>query len=423
MKSLVTVFLKSIDFFLGARNRVSVEARMRARMLVVYFLVWAIINGLTLLSAKLLSGGELAIVLFNFAMCVTTPLLIRMSYSPDKIILSVLCLVLIMQGFLIETSESMNISLMFGFIYITWSAGMLSANMKLSACALLLNVIATYVGYISLSKKGDAYFSSLSPDEGYAAIVHLMSTAAFYSLVFLVLLKIKKIAQKELDQEIEWQQRVQRLDEASSMTKMMRFLLSRPVSLFQHDLKNLERKADGLFLDKMQARVDELVLISQSFAWIYRAHGGGGSYSVLSDTLMRHLEVLLSFKMQEEGWTFGVEHRGRPVEIFGPVPSIVLFLFTVINQILEEPQPLQDRHLSLEFDHEGDRATWKLHWPYCALENSSEHDIPKGDGPFKQTARQELIRDLSQLCRAKIQYSREQNSRQILITGSWQRFA
>lgn len=265
------------------------------------------------------------------------------------------------------------------------------------------------------SRKPESFFTSSSPHEAPGVLIPLTMTVVLYFLAFLMLRRIRNIAQRELDQVIEWQDRVKVLDEVSSITRITRTLLVGPLNSFRDELQTLGRKEEKPQIDRMQNLLEELLLISQSFAWIYRAHGGAGSYSVLSSRLMRQLEVLLTSKAEEQGWTFEAEHRGSPIEVFGPIPKIVLFLFTLSAEILKEPQPSDKLHLTLEFDSREKQVTWKLRWPY-ALGYQSPRDLQQGELSSEGSDRQEMIRDLSQACAARIHYSREQGFQEILIS-------
>lgn len=394
--------------------------RMRARMLVSYTLFWALINALSLFSVKLLSPTQILVVVSSFLVNAVTPFMIKASFSVGKILLGLVGFFLLLQIFVLRLSDSLDLNLIFGFIYITWSACILSSGLGTLVAATIMTSSATLISYFIFSHKPKTFFVGTTPHEAVGVLFPLTLTVVFYFFAFLIFRKIRTLAQLELDREIEWQYRVNVLEEISSIAGITGTLLSGPLTSFRNGVQNLNQESDASQLDRMQTQIDELLLISQSFAWIYRAHGGGGTYSILSSNLTRQLEVLLTCKAQKEGWTFGIEHRGSPVEISGPVPSIVLFLFTLSAHILEEKQPLEKRHLTLEFDHKGNQATWKLRWPY-ALGHESLRDVRKSELSTSFSDRQEMIRDLSRVCAARVQYSRKEDAQEILVKGSWQR--
>jgi hypothetical protein len=135
---------------------------------------------------------------------------------------------------------------------------------------------------------------------------------------------------------------------------------------------------------------------------------------------MQQLEILLSSKIKEEGWTLGVEHPRPPVEINGPIPSIMLFLFTIVIQIVESPQPHEKRQLSIVSNREGKLISWKMRWPSEARVVEPIGDLALKEEQFSTTSmRQEMIRELTLTCNAEVQESRDQRDNQILIRGAW----
>lgn len=420
MKTISDFFLKIIDFFLSPTNRASGETRMRARMLVFFLLFYGFLDVIALLSVSNLLGWlEYFGVWLSLITSVSLPFLIKKSYSPDTILLAAVTsfLLILVPG--IAYSEFLNPNYLNGFLVMIWMSCLIANDLRIRVAALSMTFLGSIIALLSLSHKPDSYFH-IAPEAGHATFANVLVNMIAQLVIFSMCLRIRSIAQDDLNQEIDWQQRLIELDELSSMTKAMRSLFIRPIESIRLDLLDLTKQPDASVLDRIKKPLDELLLISQSFSWIYRAHGRGGTYSLLSSSLLRQVEVLLSSKMEEEGWSFGIKHSGKPVEIYGPVPSLVLVLFTLIVQILEDPQPYEKRRLSLEFLQKGKWTIWKLTWPF---DPDSVGNIAEGESSSRVALRKELIQDLTRACNANILHShdQEQNARQILISGSWQR--
>lgn len=413
---ILQILVKVIDSILTERQRESAESTMRTRMIVCYFLFQSSFNIIGLVSLiKFLrfkeffaSGTFLGAALF----CL---FLIRKDFSPEKVAASYLTTALAFVCLAIvgtPASTPVDIYLTNGFVINLTIALLILPSLSIRRRVFFLFLLGTGVTYWSFFKSFDGGLISFRTR---LATPTILLYPGYILILVAMNLKIRELAQNDIDRENEWQQRNLKLDELSTLTRTLRHLFDSPIRAFQEDLESLERNHDKTTMNRMQRNLDELVLISQGFNWIYRAYRKEGFSSISSTKLLDQLRVLLSSKLKEEGWTLGISHDGQPVEVHGPIPSLVLFLFTVVIQIVETSQPEGKRQLSLEMGQEGRSLFWKVHWPCPGVTNLGNSKTRAEEPNSKTNVRQDLIRELLSVCDADMQEFREQSICHILI--------
>lgn len=330
MKSLPNLLLRIVDFFLSPRNLASVEARMRARMVVFTFLFWALLDVVMVFFTPLgnwkdSTGIAIAAILNVFCAC-----LIRKSFSPENVQLVASGVFVLFQILGTQYSPVLNPIMVASFINLIYLNCFLIIDLKKRIILLCMVFFANFFVFVALLRRESEGILDVASSDVANGLAFLFASVFAQCVVFSMILKIKAAAQMELDLEVVWQERVKRLEEISSLTRAMRALLVRPVGAFKQDLELLHEGPDGPVIGELQKKLDELVLISKAFSWIYRVHSGEESLSLPSSTFMRHLEVLLSAKAQEEGWALRVERKGQAVEICGPIPAPQQELITAL---------------------------------------------------------------------------------------------
>lgn len=292
--------------------------------------------------------------------------------------------------------------MLIGFVNLLYLYCLLVSDLKKRIAFLVLILSATFLAFLSIVSRS-GFVLNVSPAALAISLNFFLASMIAHCIIFSMILKIKGIAQMDLNLEVIWQERVRRLEEVSSMTKAMRNLLIRPIEAFSRNLIRLRQDPDGFEVVALQKQLDELVLISKAFGWIFRAHSGEESLSITSSAFMSQLEALLSIRAQEKGWALRIEHKGQSIEISGPVPAIMYFLYSISVQIFGEA-PYENRQLSMEFEHRENSVTWKVSWPLSTQ-------------GFSVAPLQELIRDLMKAGNASIQRSRNRSAHQLLVSG------
>lgn len=227
--------------------------------------------------------------------------------------------------------------------------------------------------------------------------------------------------QVELDREAEWQLRNAKLAEISSMARSMYALMSRPLKSTSdirlrlvHDLPSEDNDA----LDMMQVEIDELIRISQSFAWMYRAFQSQGDYSASSDQLIAQLQILLRLKFDESGWKWK-SNSMEALEITGPIPSIMVLLYSIIILIVENYKKQYRKRMQIGLNRIDSLVSWTLSWP---VESERVENILKVDFQDDITLnglRRDLVKDLLQASGAVIQEDVLEGFRILQVTGPW----
>lgn len=252
----------------------------------------------------------------------------------------------------------------------------------------------------------------------------LVSAIALFTIgPIYIYLKSRSIMQDDLDHETEWQIRNAKLAEISVMTRTMHSLMNLPLKDFSDEYSNLTKNAassdNTILLDKMQHNIDDLVRISQSYAWMYRAFQKEGDSSASSDVLVMHLQTLSSLAFEKWGWEWRLKPKAEPVEISGPVPSLMLLLFCIIIQVVENPPSQGSNFIQLEVNRTDNGVNWILSWP---AENEYQKSILDGNGGDSlslSAMRRDLILDLQKACGATLSEYQKDTLRVLKVSGAW----
>lgn len=416
MNSFLKNPLKILDWFLSHEQSKSIDAIMRGRLIVSWMLIFVVLNPILFFLMDETSVSVFVLLPCYFFAELAGLYLIKRSFSPERVFAVIVLLSQVLVAFAIGLQNPVASDLFYSYFIFAAVIGLFVTDRMLSLSLQVSNVMVTGLScLIFLKKLNGADWSIPNPTEGRVFLNSVANQVAFL-VVIAVVLKIRKFAQNDIDQEIEWQQRTLRLGDLTSMTREMQVLLSEPVRSLNADFESLKSADDSSRMDVMETKLDELLLISQSFSWLYRAFSLEESSSIPSSSFLQQLRVLLSAKVKEGGWDFSINHPGQPFEIFGPLPSIMLFLFSIVVQILEGEASCAKKELSLELDRTEKFITWKLSWPN--LEAKPKKSWFTSESPAS-SMRQELIGDLMWVCDAEIQEFEEPFVQGLLISGAW----
>lgn len=420
MKPFSTFLMPILDRFVNPIHRETAESRMRARMIVFYFLFQLVLDMIGLALASMLPFFEVVVISLYVLIVVTCLALIRLGVSPEKVAssyiilsLSAVLVIILTTG----TSSLIDFNLVNSFNFTLAIGGLVIPSKKIRRFIVLFLTFGNGLLFSFLRYRSE---NDLLTVTSQMAMITVFTHLGFLLCLTAMILKIRSIAQKDIDQETEWQQRRSRLEETSSMTRTLRMLWDKPIHSFQNNLAILKRAHDTKSMIRMQGDLNELRLISQSFSWIYRAFREEGTSSILSTALFEQLQVLLSTKLREEGWTIRVKQPQQAVEVHGPIPTIMLFFFTILSEILDEGLPLEQRRLSLELEQGGNLLTWTLTWPGPIQELEEQPALDFSDVLSPASKRRELIRELTLACNADIRGFQSQGLRRMQIHGPWQ---
>lgn len=240
-----------------------------------------------------------------------------------------------------------------------------------------------------------------------------------------VYLKSRNIMQEELDHEIEWQFRNARLAEISAITRSVHFLMGMPLKAFSDEWLsmawNAPAKNNEISLNKMQQQIEELVRISQSYSWMYRAFQKEGKSSASSDLLVTHLQTLSKIPFDEGGWKWKSKVKAESIEISGPIPSLMLLLFCITIQIVEQTPSEGMDTIQLDVNQKDKWVIWVFSWPE---ETESQRSILNGTDEDKDALslggmRKDLIQDLQQACAAKLLEYKKGDLHVLQVSGAW----
>lgn len=426
--------IKVLDFFLPEKILAAAEMRLRARFTVSIFLVAAFFDLIPFVTQAFYQlglsesdfgwkAGQLDFFGIYFVLNCSCLILIRKSFSLEKVFVGYFFLFTL--NFIVDTllySQSL-LSMSQNFAVAVMTAVFLIAPNPRIRVVVVLVTIANHT--ICFSIAGQEGIRFIYPPEYYGYFVAQITV--FWIVLLAIYLKIKTLTQKELDQEVEWQQRIERLAGITSMTKSMGELWRKPIEVFLKDwrlfLQHQLGPEAGSFADRMQEKLDDIVEVSQSYGWIFRAYRQETSSSVSSEVILHHLQVLLGSKARDDGWILNAHPSQNSFEIYGPIPSIILLLFSAIAEILERPE-VEHPRLEIEVGRDKSIVLWKLSWPSGGLNPGffDPKDVSMSASSLSSPAgnpSQDLIQDLLQSCGAKAHGFRDDGFHYLHIQGAW----
>lgn len=235
----------------------------------------------------------------------------------------------------------------------------------------------------------------------------------------------RDLTQRDLELESDWQARSARLIEVTSMTKTMYKLMVRPLNVLDNCLKDLNRNASfdqhsELPQKELEKGLDEIIEISRSFSWIYRAYRDEGSSTAALSQIHQNVQTLISQRIADSGWDLKVPPIEIEAEIQGTIPSMMLLIFSVVVQIIETSELQDARSLRLQVGRRENRVSWLFSWPSEPAVSILSPLVKAGKGPPSIIElRQDLIQDLKVICQAHFREYEESGLRFFQISGDW----
>lgn len=142
------------------------------------------------------------------------------------------------------------------------------------------------------------------------------------------------------------------------------------------------------------------------------------SHPAWSDVLFKQLQILLNPTVKEGGWTIKSRVPEEVIEVYGPIPSMMLLLFSMIVEILESEGSGGGRCLEIGLAYEADSVEWNLSWPSSTGDGrvTLKHGQDR-TGSFLGALRHDMIHDLSRACNAAFHEFEDLGTRHLSISG------
>lgn len=400
---------KFLDYFLPPGAWESKEAVLRARVGISFFSF----NLLTLLLILLPIVGDKPDILMRLLLAAfncSCLFLIKRSYPVGRLLLIyVFVTVLSFLALLVRFPGKIVEPLAYAYSTVMILLVLLFSNLK--SRIFIVALIFTWSLLTWILAKDASIVVALGPTWIFNVIFPSIATIA---LIY-VYLRLKAILQEELDREIEWQLHNARIAEISAMTRTMSSLMIKPLATVRRNLlETVDHPMAGNELENMESELKDLTEVSQSFGWIYRAYRDDGSYCASSETLLRHLRTLLSTRFESAGWRLIAKPIRENVELCGPIPSMMLLLFSKASQIVENSDNQDSRRLEMEISHDRGFITWTFSWPSEGRE-AREAVKERASANVDQT----FVQDLSVACNAQIREFEGQGAYHLSISGAW----
>lgn len=421
--------IRIIDFFLPSSEQLSTGRRLRARTAIFTFILVLAYESIFLvfgILADTLPGIALSltVMVLNF-ICL---FLARKSYSVNNIVVMNLCvfpLIGMADAFLV--SKSILCPSIFYYSMNLFFACIMLENARTRFLILALYLTVTAFFFTWAGKLGLAYPDGL-PGSLFVGLFTTILLLLFLLFWIKICLRILDFAEIDLEREIDWQIRSNRLTEIASITSIFSSLMRQPVIDLRRDWQVLDletyRAEDVAAVGRMNRELDQLLQISGSLTWIYRIFQQEGAEISSSNTLIHQLQAILATKAAGSGWTIKAKSPAKNLEMHGHVPSVLLLIFMIGSQILESASSGRKKNLEIEMNQDEESIVWKLSWPLEAMDFA----FPWDHHPYDQgkiaadTLRAKLIRELKRISKVSITNYEDADRRHVLITRTWRRF-
>jgi hypothetical protein len=235
--------------------------------------------------------------------------------------------------------------------------------------------------------------------------IGLRSILALASIYWFV--QIRNVADQELDREIDWQIRSERLNEILDMIKTMFPRLDQPLVRIAETLELIKDENAPATLHSLDNDVRQLKEIAQSIGWVYRAYRNEHIGETSSELILKQLQGMLERTHSDSGWCINVWTPDSPILLEGPMPSLIFLLLSLIDQIVLGVREEGDKTLAIKFQSLAGEQIWTLSWP---LSNFTAKDISK----------RVFIEDLGASIKARICALTDPFLNLIEIRGKWQ---
>lgn len=419
--------LKCADYFLPS-NFQEGERRSRARTSIFLFLISILLVSLTTF-ATYLNGTmlEAQASIYALAVCcmIFCLLLIKKTRHLEWITVVYLCFIgtlitldclFVAKSLFSGSLQVFPLAILFGFfICSSWKKRAVLAAWYAS-CAI--------VCFFAMQENGFAIPYGMDQEKFIAQLV--FSTAAKAVIAVLTInfyVRVKSIAEHDLENEMNWQMQSLKLGEISMMTQLLVPHLKIPLEGFRRELSKLKTDINlitPVFLQAMQVDVSAMTRIAQGTAWIYKAYRNESIGRTPSSVFQDQIAYLLTRKT--EAARTQIQMIIEPHEEFtleGPLPTVLLLILTLFERTLSRMTPYSNS-LRIETIRTNGTILWRIknHRNDERADHEMIHDADN-EGINAQSLRDELIEELILLSKATIKEGFQGEDRILEVSGAW----
>ncbi|RZA23914.1 MAG: hypothetical protein EOP10_11430 [Proteobacteria bacterium] len=423
--------LQFADYFLPSTFH-DRESRPRARTAIFMFLISTAFlifsTTLTLLNATL-SMQQAAIFSAVVSMQILCLFTIRKTHRVEDITLIylallalVVCLdtVFVAKSLFMPALQVYPLFLLLGFF--------ISSRWQQKMGLFVWLVVCSLACYIALAQSGFTVPYGLDAATFVRQLsVSTITRAALTLFCVNFYVRVKSIAEAELEQEQLWQMQSLKLAEISLITQLMAPRLREPLKAFSTQLqafKNEPNLATPEYIQKMKRHVEEMTRIARGTSWIYKAYRNESVGRISSHKFHEQLQFLLEGKiaLQPPHITFTLNPVPDSI-LEGPLPSVLLLILSFFEELLN--QNLNHSHkqrfiLETLLDHPS--TLWRIRHELIPSDSKSHENLGLREldsATDRKPFRTDLIRDLIESSQAKVSEYREGGEQIIEIRGEW----
>ncbi|RZA16539.1 MAG: hypothetical protein EOP10_24380, partial [Proteobacteria bacterium] len=152
--------------------------------------------------------------------------------------------------------------------------------------------------------------------------------------------RVKSLAELELEQDQLWQMQSLKLAEISLITQLMAPRLREPLKAFAAQLTELTNEpslATPEFIGSMKNHVEGMTRIARGTSWIYKAYRNESVGRTSSQKFHEQLQFLLEGKIALQSPHIILKLHPVPESVLeGPLPSVLLLILSFFEELLHQ---------------------------------------------------------------------------------------
>ncbi len=239
-------------------------------------------------------------------------------------------------------------------------------------------------------------------------------------------LRSKELKEETIQADLEDKLNSVKLEEINNLIRSLFPDLNKPLLALVDETQELIGAGEDIhprYFEHMRMNLKLMNATAQTVAWIYRAYRNEPINATASSFLFDQLCLLVTRRMRNQPWEVEYNRSPRNFECEGPVPSVMLLILTIVDEIQQKTQGGGDKVLTCDLSTDSLVVIWRLTFPFQRSNSVSGLWYGKDEETLETVSqmdfRTELARDLIRLSGARVHESVEGSLREVTITGPW----
>lgn len=239
-----------------------------------------------------------------------------------------------------------------------------------------------------------------------ASVTTMVLAAAFISLM--------TSTHSLLTAEKDWHLLSARMRELSELADSAAILIGAPLEKLRERTKDLEKNGEDLaIITSMQALVERITRVSQSFALLSRPKINEGIQVIEGPIWMEHIHNICFRRAADAGWVLSMKVEPPSLLVQGPLGRLTMLVITALKEAFGHRAPQAESPLLM--DTRADGSAILLNIRYAATPRSDAPPDPKKE--LEEAMRLSLLQELLDYLEATLVRRHEKND--IVLTIRW----